>query len=178
MPSRKNEKGASLLLVLVTLALLLFGAITVARFGEAGTRLAGNVAEKEASRQAAQVGVETAFAALKALTDLETSASGYFAVEQADLTAVSAQDDEAWSSAPSVTVERFTVKYLVERLCRGTLPVTDPLSQCFVKQDTQDGSAKANTETLEAPARMQYRINVLVTSPKGTVTLIQQLVTL
>lgn len=178
MRNPKNESGASLLMVLVTLALLLFGTLSVVRFGEAGTRLTGNVAEKESSRQAAQVGIETAFAALKLLSDREAPSNGYYPVEQIDLTTLAAQEGEIWTAAPSVSVERFTVRYVIERLCSGALPVSDPLNQCFVKQDSQEGSAKANAEVLEAPARMQYRISVLVTSKKGTTTLIQQLVTI
>jgi len=168
----KKQKGSSLIVVLVALALLLLGAASLARVNNTTGLLAGNLASKESSRQAAEIGVSTAFAQLIALTNLEAnSASWYFALAgEAEVPA-----ESRWEAAPEIEAGPFTVRYLVERLCEGALPVTDPGRQCFVRSMPAEGSAKAGAEVIESPPSMQFRISVRAEGVKGTSTLVQVL---
>lgn len=171
----RAQKGSSLLLVLVVLALALLGAATLARVTSNGTLLAGNFAAKDASRHASDVGISEAFAALQGLSDLESNTAGwYFATRQgAEL-----PPEDLWDDAAELQVGQLTVRYLVERLCEGVLPLTDPAAQCFSRQLPMEGSAKAGAEALMSPPVMQFRVTARVTGLKGTNTHVQALVNL
>lgn len=175
---RSNQQGSSLLLVLVTLALLLVGASSLMRVSATSAAQASNVALKDASRQATEVALRQAFIDLVALADKEKDSKGYFALERADLTARVATAEKAWDAAPEVTVGNFTVRYLVERLCSGTLPVSNPAWQCFLQSGAAEGSARANVEAVAAPPSVHYRITVRAEGPRGTDTWVQSLVNL
>lgn len=171
----RSQKGSSLLMTLVVLALALLGAATLARVTSNGTLLAGNFAAKDAARHASDVGVSEAFARLQGLADLEADSDGwYFATRQG----TELPPNELWEAAQELQVGQLTVRYLVERLCEGSLPLADAASQCFSRQVPMEGSAKAGTEALMSPPVMQFRVNVRVTGLKGTHTLVQALVNL
>lgn len=167
---KKSQKGSALILVLVVLAVLLLGAASLARVTNTSGLLSGNVASKESSRHATEVGIATAYEQLLALADPQVDQGGWYSALD------SGEDVPAtgrWANAASVVVGPFTVRYLVERLCQGPLPVVDARRQCFVRQVAAEGSAKAGSSPLEAPPAMQYRISVRAEGLKGTQTLVQ-----
>lgn len=167
---KRNQKGGALIIVLFALTILLVGAASLARVTQTATSLSGNIASKDASRQAAEVGVNTAFAALVELSDLNADTDGwYFAQDVVGDEPTAAM----WDAAPVLDVGQYEVRYVVERLCAGALPVTDPLQQCMVRKVAEEGSAKAGVEAIESPAALQYRISTQVSGGKGTSTVIQ-----
>lgn len=173
----RAERGVTMLVVLILLTIMLLGGMALARMVEVGTLSAGNVAYREAALQASEVGVNTAFAAVNALTD-ETSASGawYTPAEIAkDGNGLPSVD---WTSAsiPKITVGTMTVQYVAERACT-VANVTYPLRQCLVKQIPQPESRKAGAEQQDPPNSKQFRITVRVTNERGTETYVQALVT-
>jgi hypothetical protein len=150
----------------------MIGAASLARVNHTSTALAGNIASKEASRQAAEIGVNSAFDALGKVVDLEENLGGwYYALD----TAAEEPSEQMWEAAPITTVGAFELRYIVERLCEGPLPITDPQRQCVVRQADDEGSAKAGVEALEAPSALQFRISAQVTGNKGTKTVVQAL---
>lgn len=170
----KSQKGASLIIVLVLLSVMLLGIASLAKMGDASSLVAGNVAQNEAALNASEVGVSEAYAALDALTTPDTSvANWYFATKQADDSA-GLPTGIMWSNMRSKTVGTFTVRYLVERLCSVT-PVTDYNNQCSLKKAYAANSTKTGTEELESTAGVQYRITVNVTGPKDLNTFVQAL---
>lgn len=167
---KHRQQGGALIIVLFALTILLVGAASLARVTQTSTSLAGNIARKDASRQAAEVGVNTAFEALVALSDMDKDQGDwYFAQDVAGEEPTAAM----WESAPVLDVGPYEVRYVVERLCEGALPVTDAQQQCMVRKIAEEGSAKAGVEAIEAPAALQYRISTQVSGGKGTSTLIQ-----
>lgn len=167
---KRNQKGGALIIVLFALTILLVGAASLARVTQTSTSLSGNIAGKDASRQAAEVGVNTAFDALVTLSSFDTNKDGwYFAQDVAG----DEPTADMWEAAPVLEVGAYEVRYVVERLCAGTLPVTDPQQQCMVRKVAEEGSAKAGVEAIEAPAALQYRISTQVSGGKGTSTVIQ-----
>lgn len=174
----QKQKGASLLMVLVVLTLLLLGAGTLARQTSNSTFLAGNVASKEAARQAAEIGVSEAFARLRDLGNagnLEANNAGWY---RATSLATEVPAAAQWAQAAVVQAGSYEVRYIVERLCQGPLPVTNAPAQCFVRQLPSEGSAKVGAEKLQAVPSLQYRISVQVQGVKNTQSLVQAMVNL
>ncbi|MFN0182202.1 MAG: hypothetical protein ACKVQR_00135 [Aquabacterium sp.] len=173
-PARR-QRGTTVLVVLVLLAVMLMGGLSLARMTDLGTLASGNVAAKEASVQASEVGLNTAFAAVRALpTEDGNQGSWYFgSIRPADAHSVPTVD---WTATPEIEVGRFRVRYVAERMC-VTDPVTDSLRQCLVKQIPQRGSLKDGEEDIDPPNSRQFRITIRVTDGKGTQTWVQSLVT-
>ena len=164
-----------MVVVLVLLTVMLLGGMALARMTEVGTLAAGNAAFRETSLQASEVGVNTAFAAVQALVDENTSAGNwYYATTQAqDANGVPTVD---FDLAPELVVGAYRVRYVVDRVCTGAMPVTEPLRQCLVKQVPQIESA-TNKEKPDPPTARQFRITVRVTGPKDTRAWVQALMT-
>lgn len=164
-----------MVVVLMLLTVMLLGGMALARMTEVGTLASGNAAFREASLQASEVGVNTAFAAVQALADENTDAGGwYYAATQAqDANGVPTVD---FGVAPELVVGAYRVRYVVDRICTGAMPVTEPLRQCLVKQVPQIESA-TNKEKPDPPTARQFRITVRVMGPKDTQAWVQALIT-
>ena len=164
-----------MVVVLVLLTVMLLGGMALARMTEVGTLAAGNAAFRETSLQASEVGVNTAFAAVQALVDENTSAGNwYYATTQAqDANGVPTVD---FDLAPELVVGAYRVRYVVDRVCTGAMPVTEPLRQCLVKQVPQIESA-TNKEKPDPPTARRFRITVRVMGPKDTQAWVQALIT-
>lgn len=170
---KRREQGLTMVVVLVLLTVMLLGGMALARMTEVGTLASGNSAFRDASLQASEIGVNTAFAAVSALADENTSTGGwYFAQTQAlDDLGVPAVNFDA---APEVVVGAYSIRYVVDRICTGAMPVTLPLRQCLVKQVPQLESA-TDREKPDPPTARQFRITVRVTGPKDTRAWVQVL---
>ena len=164
-----------MIVVLVLPSVLLMGALALARLTEVGTLAAGNESYREASIQASAVGMNTAYLAVRNITDEDQSIAGWYwsttqAVDSNGIPSLS------FDSAPELLVGNYRVRYVVDRLC-NTTPVTNTLLQCLVKQIPQAESSKAGGESVDPPNARQYRVTVRVTGPKNTQTWTQGLVT-
>jgi Tfp pilus assembly protein PilX len=139
----------------------------------------GNIADKDAALQASEAGVAEGNQAISALTNFElTQPARYFASKLTDdasgLPIFPA--GSSWGQAPTMTVGKFQVAYVVERYCQLPLPVVNASLQCALKAQPASGSAKSGQETMDAPLAMQYRITVSVTGPKSSQAFVQTLV--
>ena len=121
---KRAQKGVTMLVVLVLMTVMLLGGLALARMTEVGTLASGNAAFREASLQASEVGVNTAFAAIQGLVDENTDSGGwYFASTQAqDAAGVPTVDFDA---APEVALGAYSVRYVVDRVCTGATLVAD-----------------------------------------------------
>lgn len=171
------QRGATMLVVMVLMTVMLLGAIGMARHVEVGTVAAGNSAFRDVSLQVSEVGLNTAFRAVRDMPfageDLD-AAAWYWATPRTE-DAVGLPDVN-WNAAPEVVVDAYRVRYVVERMCQAT-PVTDALRECLVRQVQVLGSARAEEEALDPPNSRQYRVTVRVTGPRGTTVFTQALVT-
>lgn len=173
---RPGQRGVTIVVTLILLVVMLMGGLAVARLTEVGTLAAGNAAYHEAAVQASEVGVNTAYVAVQAITDEETNAGNwYFA--QSLATNADGLPTVTWASAPEVMVGIYSVRYVVDRLCTGAMPVTDTVRQCLNKSRRTEDSAVAGKEPPDPVTAKQFRITVRVTGPKGTQTWVQSLVT-
>lgn len=172
------QRGVTLFVVIVILAVMLLGGIAMVRVSQTDVLLAGNVAREEAAAQASDVGIAAAFEDLKALTSsVEDSGNGswYFATRLIDDAEGLPQGVDWDSAARSLVVGQYTVKYVVDRLCQSA-PVSDELNQCLLRESKLD-IRDASGETLTPMTLRTYRATVRVTGPKNTLTWVQALLT-
>ena len=67
-----------MIVVLALLSVLLMGALALARLTEVGTLAAGNASYREASIQASAVGMNTAYLAVRDITNEDQSITGWY----------------------------------------------------------------------------------------------------
>lgn len=159
-----RQAGASLLIVLVLLTVLLLGSLAMARSDLVSTLIAGNVAARNAALQASEVGLADAYAQVLALGSEESNqpSIGYYATRQAESDS-SGVPDITWADMPSTTIGRFTVRRVIERLCTGSLPVVDPARYCVLAGGPPlESSSKAGADALGIAVAKQYRVTVRV----------------
>jgi Tfp pilus assembly protein PilX len=177
MTCAQRQRGASLIIVLVVLAVMLVGSLAMLRSSEVSGLVAGNVSFKEAATQATDIGISAAAKQLDAMAAAATDsniANAYFATRQAE-------DSDGlpttvnWSAVPTAPVGNYNVQYVTERLCQST-PVTDPVGQCMVRDAEAPGSNKAGSLAYKNPPTVYYRITVRVTGPKSAAAFVQALV--
>jgi len=173
--SIRCQRGVTMLLVLLLLSVMLIGGMALARITEIGSLAAGNSSYREASLQASEVGLNTAYAAVRAVVDEETNAANWYwaTIQTGDAAGI---PNVNWAAAPELTAGVYSVRYVAERMC-NTTPVTSTLRQCLVRQAPQIDSSKFGQEPLDPPNSRQFRITVRVTGPKDTQTWVQSLVT-
>lgn len=172
----KPRRGVTMLMVLLLLSVMLIGGLALARITEIGSLAAGNNAYRDASLQASELGLNTAYAAVRGLANENADAGNWYwaTMQPADLT--SGLPNVNWNAAPEVVAGSYSVRYVAERMC-DTAVLTDTLRQCLVKQDPRGESNRVGQEALEPPNSRQFRITVRVLGPKDTQTWIQSLVT-
>lgn len=173
---RSTQRGVTMLVVLVLLSVMLLGGLALTRLTEIGTLASGNAAYHEAALQASEVGLNTAYMAVRALTNEETSVTGWYSAAEVTKDSNGLPTGITWSAAPQITVGQMTVSYVAERACTVS-HVTSPLRECLVKQIWLPGSQIYGQEKPDPPNSKQFRITVRVTGPKGTETWVQSLVT-
>jgi len=173
---RGAQRGVTMVMVLLLMSVMLLGALTLARITEVGTLAAGNSSFREASLQASEVGVNNAYAAVKALSNQDADTGNWYwaSMQTTDAAGLPAVN---WETVPEVTVGSYLVRHVVERMC-STNSVTEPLRQCLVKLEPQDGEASAGGgDQIDPKNARQFRITVRVRGPKDTETWVQSMVT-
>ncbi|MDI1246652.1 MAG: pilus assembly protein PilX [Rhodoferax sp.] len=129
-PQRPSQRGASMLIALFALVLLLLGATALVRSVDTSTLIAGNLAFKQDATEAAGVGSEQAMAWMEAKMDTEAStffesdyeAAGYYAssMDNLDPTGASSTstnklrlvdwDDDTCAKVPAGTYDDCVIK--------------------------------------------------------------------
>jgi Tfp pilus assembly protein PilX len=172
---RRAPRGVATVVVLMLLAVMLLGGVALARMTEVGTLAAGNAAYREAAQQASEIGLNTAFDAVKTLANEGAATGGWYTPAELpkDKNGLPVVD---WEAVPYIAVGATEVRYVVERACT-TASVTYPLHQCLVRQEPNPPCNNSDCEPLEPKNSRQYRITVRVSDRKGTKTFVQSLVT-
>lgn len=170
-------RGATILVVIVLLAVMLLGALALARMTEASTLAAGNTTYRETSLQASEVGLNAAFNALQALPAAsENTDTGGWYFAQAQVQDASGLPQVSFDANPPIDVNGYEVSYVVERVC-AVATVSEPLRECLVKAIKVPGSALPGDDKLDPPNARQYRATVRVLGPKQTTIFVQSLLT-
>jgi type IV pilus assembly protein PilX len=141
----KQQRGISLIVVLIALLIIGFAAVALLRSSDTGTLVSGNLAFKKTALGASDAGTETAIAWLVANAAsvalyTDSAANGYYATtaDGCDLTGTmtpgTATDDVNWTGtvpaadcnmtartvAPAGVPAGYTVHYVVNRVCNSS----------------------------------------------------------
>lgn len=192
-----NQQGMVLFIALIVLVAMTLAGIALVRSVDTANVIAGNLAFKQATLQAADLGVEAAVTALPTIiagsvdTNLTPAASStnpnywyYASRRETDTYGVPTQKQYGaagaaaaidWSQVPIVqTVSGNSVRIVIDRLCNGTPPITDLLANCFADPGAGgSGSQKAGATVFSATPTVYYRLTARVAGPRNTVSMVQ-----
>lgn len=192
-PSIGRQRGVVVFIALIVLVVMTLASLGLIRSIDTATLVAGNLASKQVSLHTADIGTEAAVNELG--TFITTSADAYypsgcqgngscryFPIMQT-LNAQGAPSTINWTNVAAVTntysghgaiPAGYSVRYVVERLCSGTLPITNLASNCYAMAPADDeGSKKVGAPVFTSPSNIYYRATIRVSDPKGSETLTQ-----
>lgn len=170
-----GHRGASLLLVLLLLAMMLLGSLAFSRMSATGLVLSGNTAQKEGALRASEVGFNAAFAQITAtgFDPTATNATSYSPSRLAsDAQGLPTSID--WTAATTTVVNEFSVAYFIDRMCNTAAP-TNPRAECLVRDVNNEING---TDPLPPRYGTTYRVTIRIVEPRGTTTFTQGLMTL
>ena len=193
---RTRQQGVVLFIALIVLVALTMAGIALVRSVDKSNVIAGNLAFKAGTVQAADLGIEQAATVLPDIiaTTLETNrlpASSstnpnywYYATRrQDDASGVPTTKEYGaagtatainWSSVPTAASSNGnTVQVVIDRLCNGPAPVTDIQGKCFADDPQGGGTKKAGGVVFSGSAVVYYRATVRVAGPRNTVSVVQ-----
>lgn len=189
-----GERGVVLFIALIVLVALMLASVSLVRSVDTANIIAGNLAFKQASVQAADTGIEAAVAALPTIvnttvnTDVtpvggppsywyyatrrETDANG---APMATPVGTSPATAIPWANVPVAnTVAGNAIRIVIDRLCSAPTPsVEDIEMNCFYDGSADDGSRDINRASIKSTPLVYYRVTARVTGPRNTVSIVQ-----
>jgi type IV pilus assembly protein PilX len=180
---RHGQRGVSLIIALIALVALTLAGLALMRSADTSNVISGNLAFREATLQATDVGVETAIAALPTIATTSPDANypagcaagacNYYPTMQA-ANAAGVPTVIDWSAVPSTALDSsYAVQYVIDRLCNGPTPVTDVAKKCMNLAATSSGSKKAGAVSFTSATQVYYRVVVRVVGPRNSTSLVQ-----
>ena len=193
VPSAASQRGVVLFIALIVLVAMTLAGIALVRSVDTSNIIAGNLAFKQGTTQAADVGIEAAFDALPAIvaSSLDTVVTGstgtywYYPTRRVHdakgVPTTKEYDGTAgtgtpinWSSVPkATTVAGNEVRIVIDRLCQGPPPVTDLEAKCFSEPGTGGGTKKVGGVVFSATTKVFYRVTARVSGPRNSVSMVQ-----
>lgn len=192
-----NQQGMVLFIALIVLVAMTLAGIALVRSVDTANVIAGNLAFKQATLQAADLGVEAAVTALPTIiagsldTDLTPAASStnpnywyYASRRETDTYGVPTQKQSGagglaaaidWTQVPvAQTLSGNSVQIVIDRLCNGPPPIIDLLANCFADPSATSGDTYAIGRTrFTPPPIVYYRLTARVTGPRNSVSTVQ-----
>lgn len=193
-----RQRGMVLFIALIVLVAMTLAGIALIRSVDTANVIAGNLAFKQATLQAGDLGVEAAVNALPTIiagsvdTDLTPASSStnpnywYYASRrttdaygvptQQQYGAAGAATAIDWNQVPTAsTTAGNTVQIVIDRLCQGPPPVIDITGNCFADAAAGGGSGsqKAGATVFAGAATVYYRLTARISGPRNTVSMVQ-----
>lgn len=183
--ARRIQQGVSLIIALIALIAMTLAGLALIRAVDTSNVISGNLAFRQATLQATDVGTETALTTLGTIltTSLDANypsgcASGacnYYPTKQA-VNAAGIPIVIDWTLVPATTVDAsYAVQYVIDRLCDGPTPVTDITTKCMHTTGTSVGSKKAGAVSFTSAQQVYYRATIRTVGPRKTVSIVQVL---
>ena len=184
---KQHQNGSSLLFILIVLVAMLFGTISLFKSTDMGTIVAGNLAFKESSINAADTAIKEAFTKIGTMPDTETDVtSGYYYYHiqrktttdgipcslQFDAAGTCSNSNMTWSDPISVGINK--VFYQIDRLCKAT-PGPDPTLNCLVEKQYSGGDGNGVGEGGNVGKRdaIFYRVTIKIVGANNTESYVQ-----
>ena len=190
----RNQKGSSLLFALMVLTGMLFGAIALFRSVDMGTVQAGNLAFKESSVAAADLGMKAAITQLQSISvagTLETEVTAtssvvgaYYPIQRRitsdgivcstlPVTSTTACTNSAMTWGAPISVGSNNVYYIIDRMCNASPGVNTSTSCLTDIPYVATCNSGDLSDCQNPPTAISYRITVKVIGPNNTETYIQ-----
>ena len=188
----QRQRGLVLFVALIVLVAMTLAGIGMVRSVDTANLIAGNLAFKQGTIQAADRGIEAAFQWLVPRAGSTTlyntdAAAGYFSAPP--VVTPDWYDPSAWANSACINGcvpdpdTGVTVRYMIHRLCNcagispeGNCPSGDP-NQCMITYDTSGkapgGSKAAGAAVYTSTPIMHYRITVRSDGPRNTASVVQ-----
>ena len=189
--SAARQQGVVLFIALIVLVAMSLAGIALVRSVDTSNIIAGNLAFKQGTTQAADVGIEVAFNALPNIvnTSLDTAITSgtywYYPTRRVHnakgVPTTKEYDGSAgtgtainWSSVPvAQTVSGNEVRVVIDRLCQGPPPVTDLEEKCFSEPGIGGGTRKVGGVVFSATSLVYYRVTARISGPRNSISFVQ-----
>lgn len=182
--ARHAQRGVSLVIALIALVALTVAGLALMRATDTSNVISGNLAFREATVQATDVGVESAITALGTITTTSPDANypagctvgacNYYPTIQNPVNAAGVPTVIDWTAVPSTALDAsYAVQYVIDRLCDGPTPVTDVANKCMNQSGTSAGSKRAGAVSFTSASQIYYRVMVRVVGPRNAVSIVQ-----
>lgn len=178
-----RQRGVVLFIALIVLVAMSLAGLAMMRSVGTGALIADNLAFKQSTTSAADIGIEAAASALPTIIstsdDADMTSPYYYYATLTPADGGIASDSNGlpevnWSNVPDVPNNlNYTIKYVIERLCTGALPVTDVQGNCVAGTPQGNGSMKASAIKFTSATQVYYRVTVYVVGPRNTTSYVQ-----
>jgi len=171
-----RQRGVVLFIALIVLAAMSLAGIGMLRSVDTGNLIAGNLAFKQATLNASDLGIETGFqwlltqAGTTAL-DANVTASGYYANPPANDATLDWTDIANWAGSVVLATDAAgnTTRYIIHRLCPAAGPVTGQVCAISTTSGTAGGgSSSVGSTVFTSTNSVYYRIMARVDGPRNT----------
>lgn len=174
-----KQQGVVLFVALIVLVIMTMAGIALVRSVDTDNLIAGNLAFKQSTIQASDLGVEAALTAIPTLNREANAAYKYYATKQAD-GFYSAWTSANWTNAYTAggTPSGYTVRYVIDRFCDGTIPVTDIQGNCYATTAATGGnSLRMGAPKFTTTNQVYYRATIRVEGPHNSITYAEAILT-
>jgi Tfp pilus assembly protein PilX len=183
----RAQRGVTLIIALIVLVAMTLAGVAMMRSVDTGSIVAGNIAFRQSSVNAADQGLQAGYAFILAnaggtTLNGDVPASGYVSF--------AADDDPDWmTSAPWATAAVLNggaadaggnvIWYKIERLCKITGPTNASGQTCGSTPDTTaisgEGVDQSSPNFFTLPPATHYRITAKAVGPRNSITVVQTL---
>jgi len=172
----RKQRGVVLFIALIVLVAMSLAGIGMVRSVDTGNLIAGNLAFKQATLNASDLGLETGYqwlltqAGTTAL-DANIVASGYNANPPANDATLDWTDIANWGGSVVLATDAAgnTTRYMIHRLCPAVGPVTGQICAISTTSGTAaGGSSSVGSTVFTSTNSVYYRIMARVDGPRNT----------
>ena len=185
----RSQRGTMLIIALIVLVAMTLAGIATMRSVDTATVMAGNIAFRQSALNAADQGVQAAFALLQPLTSSTLNRDGAVAgyLSSAPATEPDWMDENAWAGAAKLNggapdAAGNVVWYLIQRLCTlGNVDATAGGNRCgstvntaALSKEGEDNFRLSGGE-FSTQVQVQYRITARAVGPRRSIAIVQML---
>ena len=170
--ARPKQDGVVLFIALIVLVAMSLAGVSMMRSVDAGNKIAGNLAFRQAAIHSAEAAFEQAIAQVRTMArsgdaGADNAGFGYSITYQSDR-----YDAKNWENAWKLGTDSATgndVAIFIDMMCAGVLGC----QQMMLRSSTAEGVSQSAPLTV-IPVREHYRVLAQVTSPQGLITYIEE----
>jgi Tfp pilus assembly protein PilX len=174
--SPRKQRGVVLFIALIVLVAMSLAGIGMLRSVDTGNLIAGNLAFKQSTLNATDLGLETGYqwlltqAGTTAL-DANITASGYYATPPANDATLDWTNIANWAGSIVLATDAAgnTTRYIIHRLCPAVGSVTGQICAISTTSGTAGGgSSSVGSTVFTSTNSVYYRILARVDGPRNT----------